>query len=116
MDVAFLYLHAPPIAADLRAFGLWFGLRSAVNAFALGLVMPAAKTMASVDDGVLCALGLASKAAALTVMGLAVSIFIVYLEVVVGALSALALASIRAMLSKSVSQAEQGNEGILLLV
>jgi len=108
--VAYLFFRSPPISSDVKAYGTWFGLRSAVNGVAQGLILPLAKTYINLGDASLALFGLLSKSAGLIVLGLSTTLFMLYSEVAVGVLSSLALASIRAMLSKSVDQDDQGED------
>ncbi len=83
LDIAYLYLTDKPREVGLSTFGLWFGLRYGLSSLALLLVLPALKGAwcggEGISDGWACAIGLASKAAALVLLGLSTKKFMIFI-------------------------------------
>ena len=79
LDIAYLFMTAPPVQMPFEHFSYWFGARYGATSLSLILILPLLKRFTSISDKAVCVLGLISKVSALVMLGLSYNTLMVYL-------------------------------------
>ena len=111
MDVSFLYTKDEPLGWTYDKYSYYFGFKYGLGASVLILLSPIARRF-SLQEITICCFGLVSKAAGLTLHGLANTTFQMFIVAPLSMFNTFCIPSIRSLLSKQVEPNELGNYNI----
>jgi len=107
-DVTYLFTRDDPLQWSSSAYNYYSGAKMALGAIALVALVPLARRYLHPHDTLIALAGFSSKVAGLAMLGASTNTSMMCVVPVVGILSSVSVATIRAMLSKTVQTEEQG--------